>query len=258
MRLRLVLAYNGSAWQGWQLQKAPAPTIQGALEQAIFKLTGENCRVFGAGRTDSGVHALGQTAHVDVPERLWDWRRRLAAVLPPDISVLEAREVDQGFHARKSAVAKTYFYNFWRESAFIDPRHAPFAWSCGPLDLHAMREAANVFLGEHDFSSFQNSGTPVKSTIRVVHTIRITEAPADGFLPCHLPLARFEVCGNGFLKQMVRNMAGFLAAAGNGKASARELENILAARSRKALPTPTAPPHGLFLAKVHYGDPGNA
>lgn len=255
MRLRITLAYNGSCWEGWQLQRPPALTIQGALEQAIHKLTGEHCRVHGAGRTDSGVHALGQTAHADVPERPWDWRRRLNAVLPPGICIIEAAEAAPGFHARKDALAKTYFYNFWREHNFTDIRQLPFAWNCGPLDPAPMRQAAGLFLGRHDFASFQNSGTPVQSTEREIFSIMISELPPEPFLPGHAPMLRLTVCGNGFLKQMVRNMAGFLAAVGSGKCAPGELDAILEAKDRRALPAATAPARGLFLAQVHYKMP---
>lgn len=259
MRFLLRLAYNGAAYHGWQIQagNATLPTIQSAVETALFKLCGEEIRVYGAGRTDAGVHAYGQAAHFDGPER--DWRRQLNALLPSDIRVQSVEPVTREFHACKSAIAKTYIYQFWLDPHFISPFIAPFAWNCGPLNLEAMTTALAGFLGEHDFASFQNAGTPVKTTSRRILDAKLELLPLLEVNFAGTSLVRLKITGNGFLKQMVRNIAGFLAAAGKGSLNGDDLEEILEARDRRALPCATAPAQGLFLDKVHYdGEPLHA
>ena len=137
MRLRLLLAYDGSRYCGWQIQDIPTPppTVQGAVEAAVGRIAGRPVRVFGSGRTDAGVHAHGQVAHCDVPRRPGlDWRHALNALLPADVRVLHWQEATPDFHARISALRKTYVYDFWQEKGFVPPRLAPFVWRSGPLD----------------------------------------------------------------------------------------------------------------------------
>lgn len=254
MRLKLTLAYDGAEYEGWQIQLSPRrpPTVQGAVEAALFQLLGRECRVFGAGRTDSGVHALGQVCHVDVPEKGWDWRKRLNAVLPPDIRIVEAREAPCDFHARKDAVGKIYFYNFWTNPDFMPPSLRCYAWNCGALDDEAMRQASAAFVGEHDFASLQNAGTDIQNTKREITALELEWINQDLCPAGPLALLRLTVAGNGFLKQMVRNMAGCLAAVGKGRIEPRSIGSILEARSRGAIAAATAPARGLFLAKVMY------
>ena len=274
MRLKLVLAYDGSRWHGWQIQ-APglaARTVQGQLEQALSKLAGAKVSAFGSGRTDAGVHALGQTVHCDLPDARFaavrDWRRALNALLPPDIRVLSCGQAPAGFHARFSAQAKTYRYRFWQEPGFVLPWIAPFAWRCGPLDAGRMRDALARLEGTHDFATFANAGTPVKDTVRTIFKAALGEEPADAVLeqagPClppHRPALRLDVTGSGFLKQMVRNIAGLLHDAGRGKIDPCQVPSFLEGRPRAFLPSRTAPACGLALLKVHYdgafpGSPG--
>ena len=161
MRLRLLLAYDGSRYCGWQIQDIPTPppTVQAAVEAAVGRIAGRPVRVFGSGRTDAGVHAHGQVAHCDVPRRPGlDWRHALNALLPADVRVLHWQEAAPGFHARISALRKTYVYDFWQEKGFVPPRLAPFVWRSGPLDAGAMRAALPFLLGRHDFASLQNAG----------------------------------------------------------------------------------------------------
>ncbi len=250
----LTLAYNGSAWHGWQIQERanPPPTIQGEVEKALFALYGQKTRLYGAGRTDAGVHAHAQAAHCDVPHLLRDTRLAINAKLPPDIRILKAEEVAPGFHARKDALSKTYIYNFWREPTFIPPHMAPFAWNCGPLDHGRMREALEFLQTETDFASFQNSGTDITDTVRRINFIRLEERPNEEFYPPHIPLLRMTINANGFLKQMVRNIAGMLAWCGRSKLDASDAPAMLAKKSRAALPSPTAPACGLTLAAIEY------
>lgn len=244
-RIRLTLAYTGTRYHGWQIQ-AQAPTIQGSVEAALMRLVGAPTRVHGAGRTDAGVHALGQVAHFDVPANRSHipWQEALNALLPDDICVREACEVTPDFHARFSATAKEYSYTLWTEPAFVLPQRRPFTWATGPLDFDAMDAAARHLIGDHDFTSFQNAGTPIRDTCRTLTAI--TRAP--GPTPWEWTL-RFTA--NGFLKQMVRNMVGLLVAIGRGRITEAAVPRILAARHRTAAPS-TAPPQGLCLEWVSY------
>lgn len=254
MRIRIRLAYDGSAYGGWQIQSDASrlPTIQGELEKALFHLYGETVRVTASGRTDAGVHALGQVAHFDLPVWKGDLRPILNALLPADIRILDSHIVPPSFHSRRDAVSKTYIYTFWREPAFMAPNIRSYVWNCGPLNPRPMLAILPYFLGEHDFASFQNKGSPVKSTIRRIMDIKLEELPPMEFLGPHIPPLRLTVTADGFLKQMVRNLAGFLAHVGKDKSFARDLGSILRARDRRILPSPTAPATGLALAAVNY------
>jgi tRNA pseudouridine38-40 synthase len=256
MRLKLLLAYVGTQYRGWQIQQIPQapPTIQGTLEAALQKIAGQMLRVHGAGRTDSGVHAHAQVAHVDIPEaraRL-NWQRSLNAILPDDIRIISVESVPDSFHARKDALHKTYIYQFWQERSFLPPQLAPFVWNCGPLEGEAMRAALPHLLGRHDFSGLCNRGTDVQSRVRTVLDARLYTLPPCEYYPAHAPVLRFSVTANGFLKQMVRNMAGLLAACGRGKIQPEAIPALLASKSRQAMPAPTAPAQGLALTHIHY------
>ena len=172
MRLKLLLAYVGTRYSGWQIQEKPSPppTIQGELEAALRTICGHNVRAHGSGRTDSGVHAHGQVVHCDVPDTRagLDWRNSLNAILPRDIRVLHAQRAAPDFHARKDALRKTYAYQFWQEQTFMPPQLTPFVWKCGPLNVDAMRAALPHLLGQHNFAAMRNVGTDVDSTERTV------------------------------------------------------------------------------------------
>lgn len=259
MRLKLLLAYDGTGFSGWQIQEKPQapPTVQGALETALARLTGAPVRVFGSGRTDAGVHAHGQVAHCDVPDRPgFDWRHGLNAVLPPAVRVLAAGEAPPDFDARRDAASKTYIYQFWREPRFVPPALAPFVWACGPLDEAPMRAALPAFVGERDFASLRNAGSETRGSVRRVFAAALEARPPREFYPPHVPLLRLTVTASGFLKQMVRNMAGILAACGRGRLAPEAVPALLAARDRAAVPAATAPARGLALVRVDYGPPG--
>lgn len=259
MRIKLTLAYEGSGYSGWQVQEKSCqpPTIQGALERALFHILGRKIRVHGSGRTDAGVHAHGQCAHLDLEpaelSKCGDWRRSLNALLPHDIRILAFQEAPADFHARDSATSKTYVYSLWPEPAFIPPFLTGRVWACGPLDKGLIGIAARGFLGEHDFASFQNAGTEIKSTRRSILSFEIRPLPCHEYYPPHAAPLSLVICGTGFLKQMARNIAGFVVGVGKSAISAESLEEIFMAKSRKALPTATAPAHGLALARVDYG-----
>ena len=259
MRCKLLLAYVGTNYSGWQIQEKinPPPTVQGTLEAALRTITGQPLRVCAAGRTDAGVHAHGQVAHVDLPEGRADsrWQRSLNALLPPDIRILRIEKAAADFHARKDALRKTYVYQFWQERTFLPPHLAPFVWGCGPLDRAAMLTAIPYLSGRQDFAGLRNTGTDTKSSIRTIMAASLCAMPPCEFYPPHAPLLRFTITADGFLKQMVRNIAGLLAACGQGKIQPKAIPDLLAARDRRALPTITAPAKGLALAHVEYGKP---
>ncbi|MGE4299607.1 MAG: tRNA pseudouridine(38-40) synthase TruA [Desulfovibrionaceae bacterium] len=253
-RLKLIVAYQGTRFHGWQVQ-ACAPgeeprTVQGKLEKAFGVILGAPVRVHGSGRTDAGVHADGQVAHVDVPDARadMDWRRALNANLPRSIVVVEASRAADDFHAQNLAREKIYTYNLWLTRDFVLPKRRHFVWAVGPLDTAAMEAAAALLTGRHDFAAFRNMGTEVQTTVRTVHGIwrEPTGYPAAPGLE--------EVWffrADGFLKQMVRNLMGCLVAVGRGKLAPDAVAGILASCDRSLAP-PTAPPQGLTLKQVFY------
>lgn len=248
-RLQLTLAYDGTAYCGWQIQagRSDQPTIQGELEKVLTRLCGETVRAHGSGRTDAGVHALEQVVHVDIPDSKTQitFRRALNALLPDDIACISARIVPDAFHSRYSALSKTYAYTLWLENAFLLPQRRAFVWKTGPLNMQAMQSAAALFCGEHDFCSFQNVGTPVKSTVRNLTALRFD--PGQTAHECVVRLS-----ANGFLKQQVRNMLGLLVAIGRGQYEPEIVERALAAQDRRAIAYQTAPAQGLCLEHVEY------
>lgn len=257
-RLKLVLAYVGTAYCGWQLQawkdREQPPTIQGELERAMEKVVGAPVRVQGAGRTDTGVHADAQVAHCDIPESRTGmaWQKILNAHLPRDIRVLDAQVVDPRFQACFQANRKAYTYTLWLNPRYTLPKRLPFVWACGPLNLAQLDAAIPHFLGEHDFRSLQNAGTEMKNTVRrVLSIVRSPYDPAHGADYGWEMTLRFEA--NGFLKQMVRNMVGVLVACGRGRMEPAAIPALLAACDRRKAP-PTAPPSGLSLTRIWYGD----
>ncbi len=259
-RLKLTLAYEGTRYAGWQLQSPgdrPEPaTVQGELERAVASIAGRRIPLHAAGRTDAGVHAEGQVCHLDLPEdgnASLDWKRALNALLPFDIRIMQAERVPLSFHARNSAVGKRYAYSLWMHRDKALPRIRNFVWSTPALDLARMREASAHLLGERDFASFQNTGTPMKSTVRSLFSLDFRQGMVAGLVcPPDWPVVTLVFEGNGFLKQMVRNLTGLLVWTGLGKIAPAAVPGILAARKRAALPSPSAPACGLTLLDVFY------
>ncbi|MCT4628224.1 tRNA pseudouridine(38-40) synthase TruA [Halodesulfovibrio sp.] len=255
-RIKITVAYIGTRYVGWQLQppraEHPQPTIQGEIEKVLTAVTGTLVRVHGSGRTDSGVHADEQVAHFDLPEN-WarvNWQKVFTTKLPHDIAVTSVEIVDDEFHSRFSAKAKSYTYTLWLKSEFILPHRYPFAWKVGPLDIAAMEAAASHLLGEHDFATYQNAGTEITNTVRTVTRIshNCPEYAQRSCLP-HELVWTFEA--SGFLKQMVRNLMGTLVACGRHKIAPDSVPELLAAKDRTAAPA-TAPACGLSMHKVFY------
>ncbi|HVJ09761.1 MAG TPA: tRNA pseudouridine(38-40) synthase TruA [Acidisarcina sp.] len=263
---KLVLSYDGTDFHGWQVQPG-LRTIQGELASAIERVTGEQVLPQGSGRTDAGVHALAQVASFTLAAAIpaYNLQRALNRTLPPDVRVLAAEPVEPSFHARHSARHKTYEYRIYR-GEICPPFLARYASALNwPLDLGAMREAANAVLGEHDFTSFaaadpdlaQRSGARESGTsenldrdnIRTIYESAWEQRASDGGYEGDLLL--YRVRGSGFLHHMVRNLVGTFLEAGRGQILAEELPRILAARERAAA-GPTAPARGLFLVSVGY------
>ena len=245
IRLKLRLAYQGTQFHGWQLQDG-SRTVQGCLEDAAGRLAGRAVRVHGAGRTDAGVHAVGQVAHVDVPasRSSLPWLRALNALLPSDMCVVRVEPVSDTFHARFEAISKTYSYTLWHESDWLLPQRRAYVWQVGGLDLGGMGAAAQALIGRRDWAALQNQGSPVRSTVRTVLDIHFQAGP-------HPQESVWFFTADGFLKQMVRNLMGCLVMVGKGRLDLDQVLEILSLGNRKSAPA-TAPAQGLCLERVNY------
>jgi tRNA pseudouridine38-40 synthase len=243
---KLTLAYDGTNYVGWQRQ-ASGTSVQGLIEGALAELEGQSVTVHGAGRTDAGVHALGQVASFTL-ERPIDAGILLRAVnarLPPDVRVLSAAAVPEGFHARFSAIRKRYRYRF-SDAAVLSPFERSYVWHVsGALNVGAMDEAARFLEGRHDFAGFASAGGATRSTVRTMISAKVRREPDA--------LVIFEITGDGFLRHMVRAIAGTLAEIGHGRRLRESMDHVLASRDR-AQAGPTAPARGLFLVEVEYAD----
>ncbi|CAN5442261.1 tRNA pseudouridine(38-40) synthase TruA [soil metagenome] len=243
-RYKLLIEYDGAPFSGWQVQDN-APTVQGALEDAVKAICGEQVRVHGAGRTDAGVHALGQVAHVDIERPFVAGRLRdglNAHLRPHPIGVLSAEIVADDFEARFSAIKRHYIYRIVnrRANLAIDIGHV---WRVPrPLDTDAMHDAAKRLLGKHDFTTFRDTECQAKSPDRTLDQLDVVR---DGE---HVNIV---TSARAFLHSQVRSMVGSLVWVGHGRWSADDLAGALAARNRAAC-GPVAPPDGLYLAKVDY------
>ncbi len=245
-RLRLTLEYDGSDFQGWQLQDE-GRSVQGVLEEAIAKVTLETVRVVAAGRTDAGVHARGQTAHCDSGSRLsaLDLRRALNAELPCNVAVRELIEVPPEFHARHDALSKRYVYRI-QNGPVPSPLRRRFTWQVrGRLDVESMSAAAVALLGEHDFAAYRGAhgGAPAaETTVRSLDRLDVLREGDELHIVAE---------GRSFLRYMVRNLVGTLVEVGQRRCGPEWPGQVLERRDR-ALAGPTAPPHGLCLERVSY------
>jgi len=257
---KLLIAYDGTGFHGWQVQPG-LRTVQGELAAAIRRITGEQVLPQGSGRTDAGVHALGQVASCSLaaPIPPESFHRALNRALPPDIRILSVEHAPPSFHARHSALHKTYEYRIFR-GEICPPFLARQVYSLNwPLDVEAMQTAATAVLGEHDFSSFAASDPDVSQRaaaaepadrVRTLFESAWKLCPAEGAAG---DLLLYRVRGSGFLHHMVRNLVGTFLGVGRGHTPASTIPGILAARDRSAAGA-TAPARGLFLVSVHYGD----
>ncbi|MDP8236876.1 MAG: tRNA pseudouridine(38-40) synthase TruA [Candidatus Erginobacter occultus] len=244
-KLKLTLEYDGTGYAGWQVQNN-ADTVQGRVEAALGEVLREKVRIHGAGRTDAGVHALGQVAHFETASALpaENILKGANTHLPPDIVILEAAEADPDFHARYSARGKIYRYRVLLRNVrsplarFRALRVAP------PLDREKMRAAAKLLTGRHDFAAFAAAGSSVKDTVRNLTRLEVKEEDVGLTL---------EFRADGFLYRMVRNLVGTLLEVGKGNLTVEEVSGILHSRDRKQA-GPTALACGLYLVKVRYGE----
>jgi tRNA pseudouridine38-40 synthase len=245
---RLVLEYDGRAFEGWQVQAGsrPARTVQGVLSEALATIGCPGARIQAAGRTDTGVHAEGQIVSLAL-ERGLEPRvllRALNARLPEDVAVVDVCEVEAGWRAADAARAKLYRYRIWNGATRSPLRAARFAWIPEPLDLDRMRAAAGAFVGTHDFSALRAAGSSARTSVRTIHSIEWTGAARQEIA--------LDVLGAGFLRHMVRNLAGTLIEVGRGRFEPSDMPRILASLDRGQA-GPTAPAHGLTLVRVWDG-----
>ena len=242
-RYKIVIQYDGGAYHGWQKQPHQPATVQAAVEAAAARVTGTATSVTASGRTDEGVHALGQTAHFDSAKDLPP-ERYVAALnhwLPGDIRVVSCEEVPQAFDARKSAKRKTYAYRMYT-GAVENPLRRTRELFVGPVDVGRMDECARLFVGVHDFSAFMSSGSSAKTTVREVFSSSVAE---EGYSVV------FRITGSGFLYNMVRILAGALVRVGKGYSDGSEIARALENGDRTLVPD-IAPPQALYLEKVEY------
>jgi tRNA pseudouridine38-40 synthase len=254
-RIRLVLEYDGTHFAGFQRQPH-ARSVQETLEKALSRICGHPVQATGAGRTDAGVHALGQVVHFDTTGRIPPERLALAinavavnALAAPDLVVRRAEATDAAFHARFGAVRRTYYYYVCRETP--SPFLARYVLHERRLAADAaarMREALRPLVGTHDFAAFRAAGSSARTTVRTVYDAGVAELPGGAGAGA---LLRLEVTADAFLRSMVRIIAGLALEIGAGREGPDALSRALFERMR---PKQTAPPHGLFLARVEYPD----
>ncbi len=244
-RYRMIIAYDGTNYCGWQVQPK-RPTVQRAIESVLELVTRHPCKVHGSGRTDQGVHAIGQVAHVDLVTRLpgLTLMRALNARLSPDIRIESMTRTRPDFHARREALAKEYRYFVWND-AIMPPHRRLYALHIRrALDLERMRRAGQAFVGRHEFKAFMaNPNRPVDNSVRTIGAVRILKR-------------RHELCfvfrGDGFLYKQVRSMTGLLLRIGGGQEPEDLVERLLASPSPRTARVPSSPPQGLFLWRVWY------
>ena len=249
MRIALGISYSGSAYEGWQSQLS-GNTVQDKLELALARFAARPVRVNCAGRTDAGVHALMQVVHfdTDLHRETHSWVRGTNAFLPRDIAVQWAQPVPDSFHSRGSAVSRRYAYVLLESPVRPSVEAGRVGWVYRPLDGEAMREAATLLIGEHDFSSFRAAQCQAKTPVKTLGRIEISQRAGNSS-----SYWRFEFEANAFLHHMIRNVMGCLVAIGQGDHPAQWLAEVLAARRRDAA-APTFSPDGLYFLGPVYED----
>lgn len=242
--IRLLIEYEGTRYSGWQTQEN-AMSIQEIIEDAIYQVTGEKARVIASGRTDGGVHALGQVANFFTNERVIpgkNFKHPINSKLPPDIKILKSEDAELEFHARFNATRKRYKYIIYH-GEMPRPIYRNFSYHVyGDLDIDKMIESSKEFIGTHDFKSFMGPKSVVDTTVRTIYDIDIVRKGE---------LIEISIEGKSFLRHMIRIMVGTLVYIGLGKIQMEDLTKIIQGRDR-TLAGPTAPSQGLFLEKVYY------
>lgn len=245
MRYFAVVSYRGTNYCGWQKQTvSKLPSIEETIESVLSRILNSEIKIYGSGRTDAGVHALGQTFHFDVDKEV-DTKKLMHSVnelLPKDIRILELKTVDEKFHSRFSAVAKTYIYKI-RNAKTSSAFHSDLEWTLGqPLDIKKMREAAEVFKGEHNFQNFTSKEVDEQKFSRNIGDICIFSENSE---------VEISLTGNGFMRYMVRMIVGNLVQVGLGKLAACDIRDALESPIRKPS-SYKAPAYGLYLKEVKY------
>jgi tRNA pseudouridine38-40 synthase len=253
---KITIAYDGSRFVGWQRQ-INGPSVQGLIEEALRELDEDEVSLAGAGRTDAGVHALGQVASFTLRRVITAdvLRRALNSRLPDEVRIVSAEEVPASFHARFVVSRKAYRYRIWNADV-LNPFEREYAWHVrAALDLDAMQSAARLLEGRHDFAAFQAADGTQLTTAREIFSSRLVardSEPGAALSPSGR-LITYEISGSGFLRHMVRAIAGSLVEIGCGRHRVEWLSEVLAGRDRTRA-GPTAPAHGLFLVRVDYMD----
>ena len=243
MRIGLKIEYDGTAYGGWQRQKN-APSIQQTIEEALERALGCSCRVIGAGRTDAGVHAYGQVAHLDIETKIPADRFSyiLNQKLPDDIRIVQSWQAAENFHARRDAIGKHYCYTIYQAPHASALERNSSVHVPQQLDVKKMQQAAQVLIGEHDFSAFRTVGSNIVGTVGTVYRLEVQQQGQ------HIHI---DIWGNGFLYNMVRIIAGTLIEVGKGKIPVQEMQSILDSKER-ARAGATAPAKGLAMCEVFY------
>ena len=243
MRIGLKIEYDGTAYGGWQRLKN-APSIQQTIEEALERALGCSCRVIGAGRTDAGVHAYGQVAHLDIETKIPADRFSyiLNQKLPDDIRIVQSWQAAENFHARRDAIGKHYRYTIYQAPHASALERNSSVHVPQQLDVKKMQQAAQVLIGEHDFSAFRTVGSNIVGTVRTVYRLEVQQQGQ------HIHI---DIWGNGFLYNMVRIIAGTLIEVGKGKIPVQEMQSILDSKER-ARAGATAPAKGLAMCEVFY------
>ncbi len=244
MRIALGIEYDGGVFRGWQVQRHASQTVQAVVEHALSQVAAHPIRVVCAGRTDSGVHAVGQVVHFDTHAQREprNWVLGANINLPPEVAVTWALAVDDAFHARFSAVSRRYRYLILNRATRSSLLARRATWEHRPLDASAMHRAGQALVGAHDFSSYRAQACQAKSPVRTVHSLVVQR---------HGELIELRVHANAFLHHMIRNIAGVLLAIGRGDRDGGWAAEVLAQRDR-TLGGVTAPPDGLYFERVHY------
>ena len=242
-RIKLTLSYDGTSFCGWQKQKNGV-SVQGAVEDAIFALTGERVSVISSGRTDAGVHAKGQVASFDIkanipPEKFY---KALNTVLSDGVKALSSEKVSDDFNANRTAKRKTYEYSLYVSDVEEPLKERYMTRVYGEIDIEKMRSAAQLLVGEHDFKAFSATGSSVKTTVRTIYGVSVEKSGED---------IKISVCGNGFLYNMVRIIAGALVKIGKGEITESDILRALNTGDRTLLGE-TLPAKGLCLLSVEY------
>ena len=243
MRVKILVSYDGANYCGWQVQPN-AITVQQVLEDALFEVTGKRSRITGSGRTDAGVHALGQVAHFDTDANIPAEKFFLAMNihLPDDIKVLKSERAEDDFHATKDAKKKTYRYSTYVSQIILPLKDRYSVQIEHKIDLEKMQECAKILVGTHDFKCMSASGGGAKTTVRTIYSIDIVQKDKD---------IDFYICGNGFLYNMVRIMVGTLIKVGSGRLEISDVKEMLSS-GKRSLGGKTLSAKGLTLMKVEY------